>query len=159
MNQAYEPIFLSELGKNTWNFAIKRAQLAATSTPPIFGKDNYFPLPGDFLFLAPEETTFSEPRKRDYQIEDIYIVSSLDSPIDIRYVSSSITESKFDVRFAEAFAYALAIATCEQITNSNTKLQNLVGLYDEIIRMARKKNSIQNAPVKSPTCSWITTRL
>lgn len=158
MLRAYDSIFLSELRKNTWNFAIKRASIAADATAPLFGKPRSYPLPGDFLFLAPEETTFTNPRRRDYNIEGLNIISELDPPLEIRYISSNITESSFDVLFAEAMSYALALATCEEITNSNTKLANIAQMYKDIIREARRRNAIENAPVKSPTCSFITVR-
>lgn len=158
MLRAYDSIFLSELRKNTWNFAIKRANLAADVSSPIFGKSRYFPLPGDFLFLAPEETTLSDPRRRDFNIEGQSIVSSEDAPLPIRYVSSSITESMFDVLFAESMSHALAVAVCEEVTNSNTKLSNLSSMYENIISQAKKRNAIENAPVKSPTCTWISVR-
>lgn len=158
MLRAYDPIFLSELRKNTWNFAIKRANLAADASAPIFGKARYFPLPGDFLFLASDETTLTDPKRRDYNIEGLNIVSDEDAPLAIRYVSSSITESMFDVLFSEAMSHALAVAACEEITNSNTKLSNIASMYDDIIKQARKRNAIENAPVKSPTCTWISVR-
>lgn len=158
MLRAYDSIFLSELRKHTWNFAIKRASLAEDATAPIFGKAHSYPLPGDFLFLAPEETTFYNPDRRDYNVEGSNIISSLSPPLAIRYVSSNITESAFDVLFAEAMAHALAVATCEEITNSNTKLQNLSSMYENIVSQARKRNAFENAPVKAPTCSFITVR-
>lgn len=158
MLRAYDSIFVSELSAHTWNFAIKRASLAADPTPPIFGKSRYFPLPADFLYLAPEETTYGNPNPRDFQIEGHSIVSSNDAPLPIRYVSLSVTESEFSATFAEAFSCALAMATCEEITNSNSKLQSMTQLYDMAIKRARRRNDFQNAPVKSPTCSFLTVR-
>lgn len=162
MIRAYDSIYLSEIEKNTWNFSIRRANLVADATAPIFGKARYFPLPGDFLFLAPEETTYNNPSRRDFQQEvfnnTLCIVSSDDAPLPIRYVSSEVPESLFSATFAEAFACALALACCEEITNSNSKLQNLMMIYRDSINLAKKRNDIQNAPVKSPTCSWITVR-
>ncbi len=159
MLRAYDSIFLAELRANTWSFSIMRANLAADATPPIFGKARYFPLPGDFLFLAPEETTFQNPYRRDYQIEGTKIVTDLGPPLPIRYVSSNITESNFDPLFAEAFAYSLALATCEDITNNNTKKADLKDSYKEVMGQARKRNCVEQAPVKSPTCSFITVRV
>lgn len=158
MLRAYDSIFLAELRKYTWNFAIKRASLPVDATAPIFGKARSYPLPGDFLFLAPEETTFYNPDPRDYNVEGSNIISSLTPPLNIRYISNNIVESQFDVLFAEAFAHALAVATCEEVTNSNTKLSNITQLYKDIVGEARKRNAIENAPVKSPTCSFITVR-
>lgn len=158
MLRAYDSIFLAELRKNVWNFSVKRALLAADANPTLFGKDRAYPLPGDYVRVAPEETTLRNPRRRDWQIEGQSIISSDVSPLNLRYVSSNITESMFDVLFAEAVAFALALGTCEEITNSNTKLQNLGIGYKETIGDAKKTNAIENAPVKQPTCSWITTR-
>lgn len=158
MLRAYDSVFLSELEANTWRFSIKRASLAADATPPLFGKKKAYPLPGDFLYLAPNETTYDNPNRRDWEIEGASIISDDDAPLPIRYVSSNITESSFSATFAEAFAAALALATCEEITNSNTKLQNISALYDAAVKRAKKRNDLQKAPVKSPTCSWISVR-
>lgn len=158
MRAAYDPVLLAELRANTWKFAIKRALLSADATLPIFGGRRYFPLPGDFLFLAPEETSFGPPKKRDYEIEGLSIVSSLDSPLEVRFVSSAITEATFDALFAEALAAALAMNTCEAITNSNSKKDDAQRYYDRQVNMARKRNSIESAPVKMPVGSWITAR-
>ncbi len=158
MLRAYDSIFLAALRENTWNFSIKRASIAADATAPIFGKRRYFPLPGDYLMLAPEEPTYCSPRNRDWNIEGSNVVSSDDSPLLVRYISSNITESAFDVLFAEAFAHMLALATCEVLTNSNTKKAGIEQDLDNILNRAKKRNSIENTPVKVPTVSWIAVR-
>lgn len=156
--RAYDSIFLAELRAHTWSFSIKRANLVADATAPIFGKARSFPLPGDWLYLAPNETTYIDPDRRDWQIEGTAIISDDTSPLPIRYVSSNITESNFDVLFAEALAASLAIATCEEITNSNTKLQAISQRYEKVMGDAKKRNATETAPVKAPTCSFITVR-
>jgi hypothetical protein len=158
MLRAYDSLFLAELRKNVWKFAIKRASLAASFTAPLFGKAYQYPLPGDWVRMAPEETTYNNPTRRDWEIEGLNIVSDDGAPLPIRYVSSSITESNFDALFAEAFASRLAMETCEELTNSTSKYQLISGDYKDSINSAKKTNSIENAPVKSPTCSWISVR-
>lgn len=158
MNRAYDSVFVSELEAHTWNFAIKRAELAADATPPIFGKSNYFPLPADFLYLAPDETTLDNPLNHDFNIEGHSIVSDEAAPLPIRYVSLSVTESQFSATFAEAFSCSLAMACCEELTNSNGKMQTVSAIYDKAIKIAKRRNDFQNAPVKSPVCSFITVR-
>lgn len=158
MTRAYDSIVLAALRENTWNFSLKRASIAADATAPIFGKSRYFPLPGDFLFLASEEPAYCQPRNRDWNVEGSNIVSDDASPIAVRYVSSNITESAFDVLFAEVIAHLLAIATCEEITNSNTKKSGLEAAADDLIKRAKRRNAIENTPVKVPVVSWITTR-
>jgi hypothetical protein len=160
--RAYDPVFLSEIEAHTWGFSIRRANLAADATFPINGRKRYYPLPPDFLFLAPEEVDFCPPKRRDYE-EEIFnntrcLVSALGSPLHIRFVSSALNESLFSATYAEAFACALSMATCEEITNSNTKLQNLSRFYDLAINRAKKRGDIQKAPKKSPVGSWIMAR-
>lgn len=168
MNRAYESVKLAELRKHFWNFSIKRASLPANATPPAFGKGNYYPLPGDFLTLAPEDQTYgisaggpiaAGPMVHDWQIEGNQIASDESAPLLIRYVSSDLTESLFDVSFAEALSACLALATVEELTNSNAKMQNLAGLYDATIKMARQRNAFENRPVQSPVDTWVTSRL
>lgn len=160
--RAYDSIFLAELEANTWGFSIRRAQLAAAPTPPAFGGKTYFPLPGDFLFMAPPEATLGNPLPNDFDFETFNntycVLSSRGAPLPIRYVSSNIVESAFSATFAEAFAYALALATAEEITNSNTKSQVLERGYMLSVQRAKKRNDIQQAPRKSPTCTWISVR-
>ncbi len=158
MAVAYDMIFLRELTENNWNFSIKRASLPASAVPPIFGKPRYFPLPGDFLKLAPDETTFDFGNRHDYNIEGGSIVTSEQGPLPIRYVSSSVTESDFDALFAEALAASLALATCEDITNSNAKKQDARVHRKEQLDSARKVNSMQNSPVKQSIPTWIAVR-
>lgn len=162
MARAYDSILLSALEEHVWNFSVRRASLAADPTPPIFGKSKYFPLPNDFIYLAPDETTTYDPRRRDYNIETfnntLCIVSDQDGPLPIRYVSSNVTEGMFSATFAEVMAYDLAEACCEEITNSNTKLQNLMRGKDAVLRTAKRRNDLQNAPVRAPTVTWISVR-
>ncbi len=167
MNRAYDPVKLNELRKHFWNFSIKRISIAASATLPIFGKGNYFLLPGDFLMLAPMDQAYGitaggpisgPPSVNDWQIEGNQIVSNELGPINMRYVSSDLNESLFDASFCEAFAASLAVNICEELTQSNTKLQNLARMYDDAIKMARRRNAFENRPVQSPTDTWITSR-
>ncbi len=175
MNRAYQPVLLSELRKNFWSFAIKRAILAASTTQPAFGMANYFPLPGDFVVLAmPDQITNycfgaipptpnSNAEYNDWQIENnngvISIASNQPSPINIRYVSSNVTESMFDYSFAEAMSASLATETCEELTQSNTKLATVAKIYEQAIEDAKKRNAFEMKPIRPPTAPWILARM
>ena len=167
MNRAYQPVLLSMLRDNFWSFAIKRATLVASATPPVFGPANAFPLPPDYLDLAPPDQKFGTGYQgfiagaaniTDYQIEGQAIVSDSVAPIQIRYVSSAITESMFDASFAEAFSCLLAIETCEELTQSNTKLAQIGKMFEEAMEIAKKRNAFENRPVMPPIDPWITQR-
>lgn len=179
MNRAYASVLLAELGSNFWNFSMTRAILAASTTKPAFGPANYFPLPPDFIMLGPPDQVVnysfgfsggipSNPNSNvaysDYQIENApgigpCIASNQPAPLYIRYISNTVTESQFDPMFAEAFSAALAIETCEELTQSNTKIQSIEQIYKEAMDTAKKRNSYQNAPVRPPVDPWILARM
>ncbi len=176
INRAYYPVLYAELRQNFWNFSIKRAILAASSTQPLFGKANYYPLPADFLDLAmPDQiTTYnygaipnvpnSSPAYEDYQIENmgnntLAIASNMSGPLYIRYVSSNVSEGNFDHLFSESFAASLAMEVCEELTQSNSKMAMAQQMYTEAIEMAKKRNSFEMKPVEAPVDRYITVRM
>ncbi|MEO8837539.1 MAG: hypothetical protein ABI351_02375 [Herbaspirillum sp.] len=176
VNRAYYSVLYSELRANFWNFSIKRAILSAAATQPLFGKNNYFILPPDFLDLAmPDQiTTYNYGAvpnvpnlpavSQDFTIEayddsTVAIASNMDSPLYIRYVSSSIKEAIFDVCFAEALSASLAIEICEELTQNSTKIQTAAKMYDDAIEKAKKRNAFEMRPVESPVDRYITVRL
>ena len=176
INRTYQQVLWHELRSNFWNFSIKRATLAAAAITPSFGKNNYYILPPDFLDLAmPDQiTTYnygqipSVPNvpasQQDYQIEaydnnTLAIASNLASPIYIRYVSNAINEALFDACFVTAFAAALALEVCEELTQSNSKLANIEKIYDDAIAMAKQRGSFESQPIVAPTDRYLTVRL
>ena len=158
MQRAYQSVKLAELQKFTWHFAIKRALLTASGTPPVHTKANAFPLPGDFIMLAPEDQESEFPLKNDWILEGGSIITDDDGPLPIRYISSNVTESMFDALFAEALSAALAIACGEELTNSQSKIDRVMQIYDEQISKAKNRGSILLAKQRVPVSSWISAR-
>ncbi len=156
-NAAYEPVKLAELRGHTWNFAIKRAQLSATIPAPLFGRQNAFPVPNDFLRLLPPDPDLNL-NDLDWQIEGRQIITNDDAPINVRYVYNVTDPNEMDALFREALATKLAMELCEKLTQSNTKGDSLKADYRDIIAMARKTNAIENIAAEPPTDQWITVR-
>lgn len=157
MNRAYQPTLLKALRDYNWNFSIKRVSLAASVTKPAHSKANYFPLPGDFISLVHPDDTYNY-NSIDWQIEGLQIASDDAGPLNIRYVSSNITDNMMDSSFAEALSAMLALNTCEELTQSNTKLASIAKIYDDAIKSAKKNNAFENRPSKPSTDSWLTIR-
>ncbi len=167
MLRAYQPVLLAMLRANHWNFSIRRISIAASATQPIFGKANYFPLPGDFIDLANPDvntyvtgggTTLGPVQSNDWQIEGQAIVSDDIGPLNVRYVTSNVTEDQFDTLFAEAFAASLAMNTCEELTQSNSKIQTASAVFDQTMKVAKQRNAFENKPAPAPLDSWISSR-
>jgi len=179
MNRAYIPVLEAMLRENFWSFSIKRAILPAASTAPAFGKANYFQLPGDFLMIAPPDQFVnygvmstglipSAPNTgvsyQDWQIESFpgggqAIATDQGAPLYLRYVSNAINEGNFDPSFSEAFSAVLAMECCEELTQSNTKLQNLEKIHDDAINLAKKRNAFEMMPVQPPVDPWLLVRM
>ena len=167
MNRAYYSVLYKELRSNFWGFAVTRASLAANATPPLFGANYAYPLPGDFLDLAPPDPMFSanaggpvagNMTQNDWRIEEGQILSDMAPPLQIRYITSNLTESQFDASFAEAFAAALAVQTCEELTNSNAKIATAGKIYDDAIELAKQRNAFESRPMKAPVSLWLSKR-
>lgn len=158
MNTAYKPVLFSILQENYWYFAIKRAKLPADTEKPLHTWTNKFRLPGDFIMLAPEDQRSQFPEPSEWIVEGDFILSDDDGPLDVRYVTNSITESSFPSLFAEAFSAQLSVMTCEQITQSTAKQRNVIAIYDRQISLAKKRNFILIEKPRSPKSVWLSAR-
>lgn len=154
----YDSLLEAELRKHPWNFAIKRAQLAADADAPEFGRSASFPLPSDFLRLIrpyPEQNSLAI----DYVIEaEKKIVTNLGTPLNIRYIAKITDPNKMDSLFREALAAKMAIEMCEELSQSSTKKESLKDDYTDVIREARRANAFDKVAMVSPTDEWIEVR-
>lgn len=148
-------------GRNAWNFAIVRAQLAASVTAPLFGKANAFPLPSDFLRLLPLDPV-DNVNTDDRQIESHgstrAIVTDEDAPLDIRYVRRVTDPNEMDSLFLELWATDLALDICLDVTGSNTKKEALRADRKAILEEAKAVNAYESVAPVPPTDPWITVR-
>ena len=159
MQRAYSSVLQSELQKNYWHFSIKRASIAASATPPVHTKGFAYPLPGDYLMVAPDDDDGSDfMHRKDWVLEQGHIITDDSSPLYIRYVSNDIIESQFDAIFAEAMSAALAMACCEELTNSQSKFDRVAALYEMQINNAKQRGAILIRKARLPISPWISKR-
>lgn len=156
-NAAFVPVRQAELRKHFWSFAIERAELAADSPAPTWGRENSFTLPSNFLLLAPN---YAEDLANDDDrlIEGRKIITDESAPLYVRYVKDVTDANQMDSLFREAFACALAIEICEEITNSTNKKDTLKIDYRDAIRDAKRMNAIEKPPEATPEDTWVTVR-
>lgn len=153
----FEPIKLSELRKHVWNFSIKRFQLAADGTPPLFNRANRFPLPAGFVRLLPTDPDVNL-NDTDWQIEGRYIVTDDEAPLEVRCVCDVSDPNDMDAIFREVLAAKIAEEICEPITQSNSKKADCAAAYSMLIAEARKANAFENIAQKPPEDEWVTVR-
>ena len=157
INAAFEPTKLALLRTHPWGFAVKRAELAASSTEPVHTRANSFPLPSDFVRLLPPDPE-NNLNSHDWVIEGRNIITNDTAPLEIRYIYDVTDPNEMDVLFREAFAAKLAENTCEEITQSNSKKADIKDTYMGIIAEARRANAIEKPAEKPPEDEWVTCR-
>ena len=174
-NNCYERMRDKELRIHRWNFAIKRAQLAASSTAPAFGPAYAYPLPADFLRLLPVDpeyiagsgltipgTLVTIGTSMDWRIESHEdaraIVTNEGAPLNIRYVAIVIDPNLMDPLFRDAVSCLMAWEMCEEITQSNVKKAAALEMYKMALADAKVTNALENVPEQSADSSWTTCR-
>jgi len=151
----------AELAAQPWTFAIKRVQLPASSTAPVFGWSYQYPLPADYLAMVEvgENYTFYDSDNGAlFQIEGsdagTVIATDQGSPLNIRYIRRVTTPGLYPALFVEAFACRLAAEICERITQNLSKRQQAWDERKQALRDARRVNAIEQPPRQVPPSSW-----
>lgn len=162
----YDDVRRSELRARRWRFAIKRDSLAALSTtPPDYARQ--FQLPNDYLRLIEGGDIWEVADVSDirtgigsplYSIEGRVILTNLGAPLKIRYLYDATDASLFDPCFVAMFSSALAMASCEAITQSDTKLMAAERRYKKDLRDAISANAFEVASQLTSDDSWIAAR-
>jgi hypothetical protein len=103
-------------------------------------------------------TRCDNPVASDWQIEGDKLLTNDSAPLDITYTRKVTDTGIFHPLFVEALACRIAMELNEKINQSNTKLNNMSGLYELSIRKAKKVNAIDRPAQQSPEDSWVTAR-
>ena len=155
MNAAYTSVRRAMLRRYNWGFAISRASIAADADDSLWGDWNRYSLPNDFLKLIRDDES---GQFVDWKIEGLYILTADASPLEIRYVADIDDPNYYDALFVEAMSLKLAIETCEEITQSTSKLAGLQARYDEAIAEAKKEGAIEKEAQAFMEDDWIAVR-
>lgn len=150
-----------------WNFAMKRASLAASPDAPEWGFDFQYEVPIDFLALDQVNDVYvgldmSDYRNSDlaeYSLEGRMILTNEGAPLKVRYIRQVVDAGSWDALFADALALKIAVDCCEKITQSTAKRESVKGDLKDAIRAAVRVNAIEKPPAPVPDDSWIIARL
>lgn len=151
----------AELRAHTWNFSIKRARLSALVATPEWGWDLQYELPSDFLRLVQVNEFYVRTgikQTTPFALEGNRILTNLQAPLAIRYVSRVTDTTKFDALFVDALSCKLAMEACEALTQSQSKFQTVASQYREAIQRAVATDAIENPPDELSWGSWLQSR-
>ena len=165
-NRVYAHARDSELRSHPWGFARTRAQLAVDTTAPLFGFNNAFSLPADFIRLLPARSIVNTSvtlggidASIDWQIEGRKILTNDASRLDIVYLKRVTDPNDFDTLFTDLLVSRIAMDVAEKITQSNTKKTNAEGRYRVARNEAKRTNAFERPPQELPEDIWVLARL
>ncbi len=131
-NRDYPIIRDALLRQYDWNFATRRASLAADAEAPEWGFSFQYPLPSEFLRLIMVRNSSD----REWRIEGRFILTDLSAPLEILYVKR-VAVDDFDPAFYEALAQLLAMEWAEAITQTTSVADQMATFYRNKLQVAR----------------------
>lgn len=153
-NACYEPIRDKVMQHPPWNFAIKRFTLAASATAPEFEYLYAFPFPvGALRLLIPNRMLI------DWVVEQQggqrVILTNDGASIQTRFVVKVEDPTLYHPLFVEALACKLAWHMCEEITQSDTKKNEITVQYKDCMSEARLVNAFERSAAAPPEDKWL----
>lgn len=151
----------------SWRFCIKRANLAADTTVPLWDWAYQYPLPADCMrilqvgqwYPSPDLSDLISTGGQEYVVEGKYILSNQAGPLKLRYLSRVTDPVQFDAAFDMAFSAYLAYILAEPLTASAEQKQMAYNDYRNSIKDAVIANAIENPPESLADQTWILARL
>ena len=151
----------------SWRFCIKRANLAADTSTPLWDWSYQYPIPTDCVrilqvgqwYPSPDLSDLISTGGQEYVLEGKYILSNQAGPLKLRYLSRVTDPVQFDTAFDMAFSAYLAYILAEPLTASAEQKQMAYNDYRNAIKDAVIANAIENPPESLADQTWILARL
>jgi hypothetical protein len=122
------------------------------------GTLNVFLLPSSFLRMASTDPKNSARVQSDWVLENDHITSR-DPHILLTYVADVHDVSRMDPMFCEGLACRIALACCESITQSTTKLNSIGNQYQTFMKEARMVDAIEDEYEEPPVDDLLLERM
>jgi len=156
LNQRYVSARDAVFRSHNWNCLIKRVELAADTDVPAFEFTHQYTLPSDCLRVI--RTQYSNDVDSDiFKIEGRKLLTN-ESEIKIIYLSRNTDVNEYDSLLQEAIAARLASELAYAITQSNSVMQLMQGIYENKIREARFMDATEGTADKLEANEFITAR-
>ena len=151
----------------SWRFCIKRANLAADTSTPLWDWSYQYQIPTDCLrilqvgqwYPTPDLSDLISTGGQEYVLEGKYILSNQAGPLKLRYLSRVTDPVQFDTAFDMAFSAYLAYLVAEPLTASAEQKQMAYQDYRNAVKDAVIANAIGNPPESLADQTWILARL
>lgn len=139
----------------SWNFAARRAGLAALDEAVSHPFTYAYELPSDCLRLI---EVLSAGARDSYQLEGRKILCDISGPLYIRYLADITEPAQFDEAFANALARRIAWTIGHKIAGSTFDQAAAERKYWGAIKSAKRVDAMENPPIDQEESSWIQAR-
>lgn len=165
------------LQDHPWNFAIKRAELAADATAPSFEYDYAFPLPNDCLRVIRTSWEATGWSNRDEAVRVFWDSNSIpyrierhssgatallcnEDSVSIEYISKVTDTSRFAPMFTDVLVARLAAEFAMPLADNAALAKNAWDVYASKISEARSRDAMEGSPRDVvDTSPWIQARV
>lgn len=139
-----------------WNFAMRRADLAAVDDPGlvIYPWEYGFQLPEGCLRLI----EVLDRARDDYAIEGQLILANVSGPLYIRFLVDVEEPALWDATFAQSFALRLAFRCGRRIAGSSFDQDQCWAEYRQSLSAAKRVDARENPDIGQEDSSWIAAR-
>lgn len=150
----YDQARAESLEAHPWKFATKRVDLTPDDSEIIpFGYTYAYALPSDYIRLVSIGDDYLRDYKRDYQIEDGYLLLPAGNDADgttlyVRYVYDITTVAQFTPLFIRYLAKRMALNMANKFTISATLKQMLIDDFTKIETEAKAVNGQSRPPIR-----------
>jgi hypothetical protein len=142
------------LRTNPWNFATRRAQIAAETATPVYEFARSYPVPSDFLKLI----EIDNPNRWPFKLEEGRILTDLATPINIRYIFRVTDADSMDSSFREALAAILARDWAEPLAATTTLSQQMAVIARQKLSNALALDAQEDPPKTLRSTSFLDAR-
>jgi hypothetical protein len=156
-NERYAELRDSLLHRHPWNFAMKRRELAASTTAPAWGFEIAYPLPADYIRM--HEVNGEDENTAKWKVEDGAIVTNLPAPLQVRYVYRVTDANRMSLGFREALASILASDWAEDITGDDSVVTEKERKARFAVAQARSNDGQEGTPDQFESDEWLNARL
>ena len=142
------------LRSHIWNFAIKRVELALSTTTPAYDYAYQFALPTDYVRILETNLT----NTAEWKVENGFLLADSDS-VKVRYLAQITNPNEFDALFIEAFSSRLAAELAIPLADSLNMSKMMFDLYSSKIAEARTMDAVEGTPDNIEADSWLNARV
>jgi hypothetical protein len=153
-DQIFERVRDAVLVSHPWNFAIRRASLAALSTTPAWGYTYEFQLPTDCLRVLGVQYG----QVTEYKVEGRKILANV-APMPILYIFKETLTGNYSAHFRECFEKKLALELAYALVQSTSQQQQLQAEYAASIADARSFDAQEGTPEEAINDEFLRSRV